>query len=516
MSLNFLSCNIHSVLTKGNRFDLDNIIRQNSISFVMLCETWLKSTDHFKLKHFVTYRNDRGVNPGGAVRNGGGLLTSIHSSFASKMIDNLTYRSNVITDIEILVVQLELGPSDKIYLINFYKHPLYRGNFGPLENVLRSLYGEKIILGGDINSRHPAWGYTHPTNEGRLLMDIFNDNDLVLANNQHLVPTRRASKNCRPGVNDLILVKQSIIQKVSFQVQQIAVGSDHYPLTFQLQTYNPLHKKNTLTQDHKPRPIHIRKFTRVVKKKFEAVQDQTTISYEKWEHIILESLEEARSPGPPKKPAPVHQTSKFVPWWNVKCQSAKNIRDIAFQQWKADNSWESLAIYHEKAAKFKLVVKEEQRKSWHSICFSLTINTPRTSVWTRLKTLQHCKEPTKTKDTSWCQAYSENLTPDSVPNTRPPEEPPNPNLGSPLTFSYDEFLQSFYNIKNKCPGKDKITKKILNALPQVAIKCLYNAYIQILSTENIPKSWNEVIIKPILKPMKPENHPTSYRPISLF
>lgn len=103
-----------------------------------------------------------------------------------------------------------------------------------------------------------------------------------------------------------------------------------------------------------------------------------------------------------------------------------------------------------------------------------------------------------------------------VYQTPPSRGASNSQLKPLLTLLYDEFLQSFYDIKNKCPGKDKINKKILNALPQVAIKCLYNSYVQILSTENIPKSWNEVIIKSILKPMKPENQPTSHRLISLL
>lgn len=289
----------------------------------MLCETWLKSADHFKLKNFMTYRNDRGVGPRVAARNGGGLLTLIHSSFTNKMIDNLNYRLDVIIELEILVVQLELGPLDKIHPVNFYKHPLYKGNFGPLENVLRTIYGEKIILGGDFNAQHPACSYTYPTNEGRLLIDISYDNNFVLANNQHLVPTRRATKICRPGINDMVLVKQNLIQKVSFQVQQIAGGSDQYPLTFQLQTGDPLPIRNAHTQDQKPRSIHIQKFTRVVRKRFESVQDPASISYDEWEGITLESMEEARSFGPPKKPAPVRQTSNFVPWWNAKCQSAK-------------------------------------------------------------------------------------------------------------------------------------------------------------------------------------------------
>ena len=68
----------------------------------------------------------------------------------------------------------------------------------------------------------------------------------------------------------------------------------------------------------------------------------------------------------------------------------------------------------------------------------------------------------------------------------------------------------------KSPGHDGITRPLLKALPRKSIVLLTQIYNGILRTTHIPHSWKHARIVMIKKPNKPQNDPTSYRPISLL
>ena len=73
------------------------------------------------------------------------------------------------------------------------------------------------------------------------------------------------------------------------------------------------------------------------------------------------------------------------------------------------------------------------------------------------------------------------------------------------------------NLKNnKSPGHDKITNKIIKNLPPKSIIWLTYIYNALLRLSYFPPTWKHSIIITILKPGKPSNCPTSYRPISLL
>lgn len=68
----------------------------------------------------------------------------------------------------------------------------------------------------------------------------------------------------------------------------------------------------------------------------------------------------------------------------------------------------------------------------------------------------------------------------------------------------------------KAPGYDLITGRILKELPRKAIVFLTMLFNAVLRTEYFPSQWKVAQIIVILKPGKPANQVTSYRPISLL
>ena len=64
-------------------------------------------------------------------------------------------------------------------------------------------------------------------------------------------------------------------------------------------------------------------------------------------------------------------------------------------------------------------------------------------------------------------------------------------------------------------GPDQITYPLLSHLPQSALNFLLYIFNLSWSTHTFPSAWKQSTIIPILKPGKPSDSPSSYRPISL-
>lgn len=68
----------------------------------------------------------------------------------------------------------------------------------------------------------------------------------------------------------------------------------------------------------------------------------------------------------------------------------------------------------------------------------------------------------------------------------------------------------------KAPGFDEISPRILKELPKKTIILLTLIYNTILRLESFPMQWKKVQVIMLLKPGKPPERATSYRPISLL
>uniref|UniRef100_A0A8D0B6V3 Reverse transcriptase domain-containing protein n=1 Tax=Salvator merianae TaxID=96440 RepID=A0A8D0B6V3_SALMN len=67
---------------------------------------------------------------------------------------------------------------------------------------------------------------------------------------------------------------------------------------------------------------------------------------------------------------------------------------------------------------------------------------------------------------------------------------------------------------HKLPGEDGFTALHYKAFQELLVPHMEKLYNFILKTGNIPPSWNNSILLPIIKPGKPQEN--SYRPISLL
>jgi hypothetical protein len=84
-------------------------------------------------------------------------------------------------------------------------------------------------------------------------------------------------------------------------------------------------------------------------------------------------------------------------------------------------------------------------------------------------------------------------------------------------FNVTEVRSAIEQLRSrKAPGLDLITGKILKELPYIGIRAVTQIFNSVLRTGYIPRQWKLSQIITILKPGKPAEKVTTYRPVSLL
>jgi len=99
-----------------------------------------------------------------------------------------------------------------------------------------------------------------------------------------------------------------------------------------------------------------------------------------------------------------------------------------------------------------------------------------------------------------------------------PSTPSNETDFAPIKFIKPiEIAREITHLKSKkAPGHDKITAQMLKELPRKGLVLLTYIFNAILRLHHIPSNWKKAEVILILKPGKPSDLATSYRPISLL
>ena len=217
---------LKSVTNRHNKLShFRSIVSLSKAKIICLTETWLDSSisdsEIIPDDDFSIYRRDR---------NGyGGVLIAIHNAtFSSKLRPDLIAECGV--DLEILVVEIDMGKHGKTAIVNYYNSPTnpsidrVKGfektislvNKCKFKNVC--VFGDfnlpnlEITTGIPVNSRHFSNNY----------YDIFNDHNLLHC---HSLPTHRSGNRL-----DLILSSNPSIFSDIFT--EDTFPSDHFIVYF--------------------------------------------------------------------------------------------------------------------------------------------------------------------------------------------------------------------------------------------------------------------------------------------
>ena len=186
--------NAQSVRSKFREFFA--LIHRLNVLISLVSETHLTSKDRFNHPDFRTYRLDRSDG-----RKGGGVAIVVRKGLSHRLLS--CPRTKVIESIAVelhvsgrrLVASVYFPGSNDPRVLSLYRKDL---------EVLSGL-GTDVLIGGDLNLRHPFWGCVGTNSAGTILFQEAIGGDMFL----HFPdsPTHYPHSGSTPSTLDLLLTK---------------------------------------------------------------------------------------------------------------------------------------------------------------------------------------------------------------------------------------------------------------------------------------------------------------------
>lgn len=400
---------------------------------------------------------------------------------------------------------------DTLHILNVYSPPkAHRQNFKNLFTLAKNAAGSQpLIITGDYNAPHRAWGYPTDTAKGRNLWEQIQQLHFTLENDPQ-TPTRIGNSVQRDTTPDLTLTHR--IKQATWQVTEHTLNSDHYIIQITIPIGNKLRQLRK-----SPNIIDWPKFRLHRQNQQES---QETTSLERWTQQLLEDVKlHTKTPDEtlPDEIMDPHLLHLREAYHSIQKRWRKNKLNHRLRR--------KLAKLGEAIQKYTAQLAQTQ---WDDICNQMQGNLGMKRTWQLLKHLidpNNTKSETTNRITHLVQSHKggqEDLI-SQIKDTYFPETSPDPihpyrgevnhELDKEITES--ELRGALHKLRTQsAPGPDKITNKILRNLDDTSITtltALFNAY---WTTETLPQEWKHAKVTFIPKPgksLKIEN----LRPISL-
>ena len=199
---------------KANFNELLLLISAMSPAVICLQETFLKSSDNLKVRHYTDY-NLVTDNPNRAC---GGTSILVNNKIPQSKID-------LQTDLQAVAITATLHRT--ISICSIYIPPGDPIDDTEIENLIGQLPRPFILL-GDFNSHSTMWGCRSTDRKGSSLENIIQNNNICLFNNGNSTYFHPATGTY--SAIDLSLSDPSVYLDYSWSVDDDTCGSDHFPV----------------------------------------------------------------------------------------------------------------------------------------------------------------------------------------------------------------------------------------------------------------------------------------------
>lgn len=375
--------NCHGILNKkeslaqiGNQFDS-----------LALSETWLFPDKTFLLNNYHILRKN------GSSSKSSGVLLAIKSSIPFTKIDSIYSLDGIL---EAVGAKISF-PHHDIHILSIYRHP--SNTLLPIcEKLFKSIpSSRRVIITGDFNAHHAAWGCNRSDPISASLFDSSQDFAYFPINDG--TPTFISYFTCSSSVIDLTFVSSDLTSYCTWNSFGDSLGSDHIP---SVTTVNhPIQTRSFFS--HK---LHTQSFTLKINRKllftsfslsFPSLSSRLDLDIppiEKYsifsnflKNIIASLLPEHKtdvnnSLGEDRKRKksdnrikPPSSTHPPAPWWNEQCSEAIESRKQALRTFRRNPSRSNfLNLKKQKTITIK-IFRHAKRMEWRSFCESITSST---------------------------------------------------------------------------------------------------------------------------------------------
>ena len=456
-------------------------------------------------------RQDRGNDI-----KGGGLCFLVHQTIPFQRCKT---PPSLASDphIEELTIQVESNQGKPVIIRNIYIPPVSsceQGYTPPISSLADGLTDDSILL-GDLNAHSHLWfSRDNEDTRGRQIADWINDSDLGVCN-EDTATRSTATSNTAP---DLSLATSNLLPTCSWTVNS-ALSSDHLPIHLSLTTQikKTSAPNKTFVNFKKANWPGFRNF---IENKLSSAEPQD--DPHKGELFLRQIINKAS-----KIYIPAGRIPKILN--AVPSETAKLIEerdklrseDPSNDRLRDMNTNINKKINEHRKEKWLEQLKDctpGSKKLWDTVK-GLGNNSAKQSNNQSIKfNSVHYNHPKKL-----AMHFNRQFTPEA--NTKPTQAFRNllrtlrkkNKKDVDVIFTPDQTKEVIKKCKNsKAMGPDGISPIMLKQLGPKAISYLTHTINRVLNTSIIPPLWKVGRIIPLLKPGKPSDEGTSYRPISLL
>lgn len=499
--------------------DVKLFLNSNNLDILLVSETHFTDRSYFRLPDYTCYSSNHPDN-----KAHGGCAVIIRNGIKHYVLPN--FQQDFLQACSVTIEDWA-GP---ITLSAVYCPPRFAIQQHQFEAFFSTL-GGKFLAGGDYNAKHPNWGSRLTTPRGRQLLATINANQL-----EHLStgePTYWPTDMSRiPDVLDIFITK-GISHNYLMATSCLDLSSDHSPIIVSISssiqfTNRPDTLHNKLTDWEQFRQNLNGLLTQKLALKTPIDLDYAVAYF----NDCVQTA--ARLATPPNRP---QVRSQFIYPVEVKRRVAerRRLRRI----WQNSRHPRDKALFNRASQNLKRFLHCLKNQQFQTFTENLSATEATDySLWRVTKNMKQPKQyipPILRLDGTWAksdleksEAFAEYFSSVFQPNSSNIihddleilEYLDTPNqLELPIkpftTSEVRDMIKNNLNAK-KSPGYDLITGKILKELPLKGLLLLTAIFNAALRMEHFPIAWKRALVVVVLKPGKPVNQLTSYRPISLL
>lgn len=498
--------------------EVEIFLKNNYIDIFLISETHFTSKTFFRIKDYdLVIAN----HPSGNAHAGAAIL--IKSNIKYEILDPITEPYLQAAGVKVTC------DNSSINIFSIYFPPRHTVDCKDYENFFKNI-GPKFIVGGDFNAKHPWWGSRVQNPKGKALYEciIKNNYSPLTTGSPTYWPSDPAK---RPDLLDFIVYNG--IPRSFLDISNCDdLSSDHSPIiaTFSTVLHTIAKKVKIVTaktdmQSFKywiEQNLNLNIPLKTGNELEDAVESFTNLIHEAG---LLSTPQQCQSNG-------------------VNVRISAEIRELIMNKRRLRKIYQSTRSpidktnFNRAAQYLKKRLKEYKNDSVKKFLRQLDVTrNDDHSLWKATKYLKRPPKrniPVKDVNGDWCKsdqskanAFKEYLedafNPFSLNTQSDRDEILNfldipCQMDLPIKHITPSEVQSEVNKLNnaKSPGYDKIDSKVIKALPKKGIIFLTTIFNSILRLNHYPSQWKYAEIIMILKPNKPENSVSSYRPISLL
>ncbi|KAM7297104.1 hypothetical protein ISCGN_022257 [Ixodes scapularis] len=376
---------------------------------------------------------------------------------------------------------------------------------------IRSTYSSDIlVIAGDFNARHQAWGYAENHYRGETLRDVMAANYMELLNNPN-IPTRYG--HGRQGDTTPDLTWGSRNARTDWEVHMDAMGSDHFPILVTL--------KNVRGKNNQKIKTQITKWDdyRNLLQEWEVLEGKTRPC------DLVQRLRAAKAQATrtvnvdPDTPKPdLH----LLNLWDTRIEALTRYRERGKKPWlrrRLDQATEEARQQAQNLA----------QERWQDLCNQFNGRMHLLQIWNMFRSWQG-----KSKRRTGAQMVALRLdkSEEEIATMAGTTFFPQPNEknetcydhgdeartaapnDTPFTLAELQAALDKANVRST-PGPDCVSFAELRNLPTEFKSKLLEWINDVWETGSVPDDWKESLVVPIPKPGKPPISIQNLRPISL-